>query len=136
MRADTQYCGLFLTPTLRNVATRHVFFHDGIHRSLQQLLDFYNFRDVDPARIYPRAADGSVEQFNDVPQRYRANVDVVDPPFNRKPGERPAMTATDERDIIAFLNTLTDGYHPDGARADNTSPPRHPSGRPGIARAP
>ena len=110
--AETQYCGMFLTPTLRNTATRHVFFHNGIYHSLKQVLDFYDFRDVDPARIYPRGADGKVEKFNDIPKRFRANVDRVDPPLNRHRGEAPAMTAAERRDIIAFLKTLTDGYKP------------------------
>jgi cytochrome c peroxidase len=110
MRRETQYCGMFLTPTLRNVATRHVFFHNGVFHTLQEVMDFYNFRDTEPQRIYPRAADGKVEKFNDIPPRYRANADVTDPPFNRTPGEKPAMTAQDEADIIAFLRTLTDGY--------------------------
>jgi cytochrome c peroxidase len=112
MREQTQYCGMFLTPTLRNVATRHVFFHNGALHSLQQVLDFYNFRDVDPGRVYPRAADGTVEKLNDLPVAYRANVDVTDPPFDRKPGDAPAMTAEEEQDVIAFLQTLTDGYVP------------------------
>jgi cytochrome c peroxidase len=112
MQAQTQYCGMFLTPTLRNVATRHAFFHNGVFRSLQQVLDFYNFRDVDPGRVYPRDASGAVEKWNDLPPRYHANVDVTDPPFDRKPGEAPAMTATDEADLIAFLQVLTDGYEP------------------------
>jgi len=30
LKHDTQYCAMFLTPTLRNVATRTVFFHNGI----------------------------------------------------------------------------------------------------------
>ena len=42
-----------------------------------------------------------------------ANVDVSDPPFNRHPGETPAMTAQDEADLIAFLKTLNDGYKPE-----------------------
>jgi cytochrome c peroxidase len=37
---------------------------------------------------------------------------VTDPPLNRKLGEKPAMTAQDMRDIIAFLHTLNDGYTP------------------------
>ena len=110
MSGDTQYCGLFMTPTLRNVATRHVFFHNGVFSTLKQVLDFYDFRDTEPQRIYRRGADGSVQKFNDLPPRYRANVDVADPPFNRKSGETPAMTAQDEDDIIAFLNALVDGY--------------------------
>ena len=112
MRDQTQYCGMFLTPTLRNVATRHVFFHNGVFDSLQQVMDFYDFRDVEPQRVYPRGADGVVEKYNDIPGKFQANVDVADPPFNRKPGDAPAMTPADEADIIAFLRTLTDGYRP------------------------
>jgi cytochrome c peroxidase len=112
MHAQTQYCGMFLTPTLRNVATRHTFFHNGVFHSLQAVLDFYNNRDVAPEMVYPRAADGSIDKFDDIPLPYRANVDVVDPPLNRHPGDAPAMTARDEADIIAFLQTLTDGYQP------------------------
>ena len=109
---QTQYCGMFLTPTLRNTAMRHAFFHNGVFHTLQQVLDFYNFRDTNPEKIYPRAADGTVQKFNDIPVQYQANVDVSDPPFNRHLGETPAMTAQDEADIIAFLNTLNDGYKP------------------------
>lgn len=47
---------------------------------------------------------------NDIPARYRANLDVTDPPFDRKLGEPPAMSKQDEQDIIAFLKTLTDGF--------------------------
>ncbi len=110
--AQTQYCGMFLTPTLRNVATRHVFFHNGIFKSLQEVLDFYNFRDTTPEKVYPRAADGTVQKYNDIPKRYWANIDVADPPFDRHLGETPAMTAQEETDIVAFLKTLTDGYTP------------------------
>ena len=110
MAADTQYCGLFMTPTLRNAATRHAFFHNGVFPTLKQALDFYDFRDTEPQRIYPRGADGTVEKFNDLPAAYRVNVDVADPPFDRKAGDPPTMTEADEDDIIAFLNTLVDGY--------------------------
>lgn len=107
---QTQYCGLFTTPTLRNVATRKVFFHNGVDRTLREVLDFYAFRDTDPQRIYPRGADGAARKYNDLPAVYHANIDVTDPPFDRKAGEAPAMTPQDEDDIIVFLNTLTDGY--------------------------
>jgi len=110
LSADTQYCGLFMTPTLRNAATRRAFFHNGVFSSLQQVLDFYDFRDTAPEKIYPRGADGTVRKFNDLPARYVANVDVTDPPFDRKPGDASAMTEQDEADIIAFMTTLVDGY--------------------------
>ena len=113
MRADTQFCGMFITPTLRNVATRHVFFHNGVFRSLQQVMDFYAFRDVQPEKVYPCGADGKVEKYNDIPARFRANVDVVDPPFDRNLGDPPAMTESEEQDMIAFMQTLTDGYRPE-----------------------
>ncbi|GKT31372.1 Aldo-keto reductase like protein, partial [Aduncisulcus paluster] len=63
-----------------------------------------------PEKVYPRAADGTVLKYNDLPEKYRGNVDVSDPPFERHLGDKPAMTAQDEADIIAFLRTLTDGY--------------------------
>ena len=111
LKGQSQYCGMFLTPTLRNVAQRPVYFHNGVYHSLQQVLDFYNFRDVQPGKIYP-TVDGKVQKFNDLPAAYHANVDTIDPPLNRHLGESPAMTKQDMRDIIAFLHTLNDGWAP------------------------
>ena len=111
---QTQYCAMFLTPTLRNVATRHVFFHNGVYHDLRQVMDFYNLRNTNPARIYPKDAAGKVEKYDDIPLKYQANVDVADAPFDRKMGDKPAMTEQDIRDIIAFMKTLTDGYKPSG----------------------
>ena len=110
---QTQYCGMFLTPTLRNTATRRAFFHNGAFRTLEQVLDFYNFRDTNPEKVFPRSADGKVQKYDDLPAKYHGNVDVSDPPFDRHAGDQPAMTAQDEADIIAFLKTLTDGYQPE-----------------------
>jgi cytochrome c peroxidase len=109
---QTQFCGMFKTPTLRNTAVRHAFFHNGAFQTLQQVMDFYNFRDTNPEKVYPRSADGTVQKYDDIPARYHANVDVSDPPFNRHLGDTPAMTTQEEADIIAFLQTLTDGYKP------------------------
>jgi cytochrome c peroxidase len=105
---QTRYCGMFLTPTLRNVATRHTFFHNGVYHTLQQVLDFYAYRDTRPERVYPRRRDCSIATYDDLPPAYRANIDTIDPPFDRRRGATPAMTPQDEHDIIAFLRTLTD----------------------------
>jgi cytochrome c peroxidase len=113
MADQKQFCGMFLTPTLRNTAVRRTYFHNGVFHTLQQVMDFYNFRDTNPEKVYPRSADGSVQKLNDIPEQFRANVDVNDPPFDRHPGDTPAMTAQEEADIIAFLQTLTDGYKPE-----------------------
>lgn len=110
LRRQRAYCGLFLTPSLRNVATRHVFFHNGVFHSLEQVLDFYVNRDLHPGRFYPRDAAGRVIKYDDIPPKDRANVDRVDAPFNRQPGDRAALTRVEIREVIAFLGTLTDGY--------------------------
>jgi cytochrome c peroxidase len=111
---QTQFCGMFKTPTLRNTALRHAYFHNGAFQTLQQVMDFYNFRDTNPEKVYPLDADGKAQKYNDIPVQYHGNVDVTDPPLNRHPGDAPAMTDQDEADIIAFLQTLNDGYKPEG----------------------
>jgi cytochrome c peroxidase len=105
--ASAQYCGMFKTPTLRNVATRSVFFHNGALKSLKDVIRFYNTRDTNPERWYP-TVKGVVQKFNDLPARYRANIDKQQPLDGRKPGSEPPMTEQDMQDLEAFLNTLTD----------------------------
>ena len=56
--------------------------------------------------MYPPAGGGEVAKFDDLPARYRGNVNV-EPPFDR---DAPALTEQDRADIIAFLQTLNDGY--------------------------
>jgi cytochrome c peroxidase len=112
LRADlakqTQYCGMFLTPTLRNTAKRGVYFHNGVYHTLKQVLDFYNLREVDPGRIYPRDRSGKIVKYDDLPSRYHANIDVADAPFDRKFGDRRPLTDAEIADIITFLGTLND----------------------------
>ena len=103
------YCGLFRTPSLRNVTTRKVFFHNGSFRSLEQVLRFYAERDTQPQKWYPRDAQGHVLKFNDLPAEYRANVNM-EAPFGGKVGDKPSLSEAEIRDIIVFLGTLTDGY--------------------------
>ncbi|HEX9449640.1 MAG TPA: cytochrome c peroxidase [Dongiaceae bacterium] len=110
-KTDPDYCGMFRTPSLRNVATRHVFFHNGVIHSLHDAVAFYATRDSDPGRWYPRRADGSVNKFDDLPAAYRANLNS-DPPFDNVPPVRARLSATEIDDIVAFLGTLTDGYRP------------------------
>ncbi|MGH7618871.1 MAG: cytochrome-c peroxidase, partial [Gemmatimonadaceae bacterium] len=110
LATQTTFCGMFRTPSLRNVATRAAFFHNGEARTLDEVLRFYAFRDTRPDLVYPRDAAGVPARFDDLPAPYRTNIDVADPPFNRKPGDPPPMSSSEMRDIIAFLKTLTDGY--------------------------
>lgn len=112
MSEQTQYCGMFLTPTLRNIARRKVFFHNGVYHSLEQVLKFYVLRSTRPASIYPSAQSGKVERYDDLPKRYWANVDTQDAPFDRTEGRVPALDAQERQDVIAFLKTLNDGWKP------------------------
>ena len=110
LASQTQYCGMFLTPTLRNVDRRAVLFHNGVYRNLTQVLDFYNLRSVAPEKIYPRDAHGKPALYDDIPVAYQKNVDTTDAPFDRHLGDAPALTSQDIQDIIAFLHALDDGY--------------------------
>lgn len=104
-RAD--YCGRFRTPSLRNVAVKRRFFHNGAIGSLEDAVRFYAQRDTDPARWYGRDARGRPRRFDDLPARYHANVNT-DPPFGAAPGGVPALSGAEIADIVAFLKTLTD----------------------------
>lgn len=113
-RTDLQdkphYCGRFRTPSLRNVGTRHAFFHNGSLHSLEDVLRFYVTRDLTPQRWYGRDQRGRVVRFNDLPPAYRGNVSQ-DIPFKPLPGGQPRLSAADIKDVAAFLRTLSDGYH-------------------------
>ena len=112
LKDQTQYCAMFLTPTLRNSATRQVFFHNGVYHTLDQVMAFYNDRNTNPAKFYPHGADGKVDKYDDIPAKYQKNVDVTDAPFDRNFGDKPAMTDQEMRDIIAFVHTLNDDPPP------------------------
>jgi cytochrome c peroxidase len=107
-RADL--CGAFKVPTLRNVTQRHVFFHNGRFKSLKEALTFYVQRDTNPQKWYARNTDGTVNKFDDLPDAYKANVNTSEAPYDRKPGDAPALTDSEIDDIIAFLGTLNDGW--------------------------
>ncbi|MFP2872975.1 cytochrome-c peroxidase [Acetobacter tropicalis] len=109
LKQHADYCGLFRTPSLRNVATRHTFFHNGFYHSLRDAVAFYVLRDTHPEQIYPVGKDGKVLKYDDLPERYQENINM-DPPFGPQPGNRPVLSDNEIDAIVAFLNTLTDGY--------------------------
>jgi len=111
-----QYCGMFRTPTLRNVARKRVFLHNGVFHALLDVVRFYAERDTAPEKWYARGADGAPVKFDDLPGKYRRNVDAA-PPFGGQPGGAPLLSDADVRDIVAFLHALDDGYAPTAARA-------------------
>lgn len=88
-----EYCGMFRTPTLRNVARKHRFFHNGSLASLRDVIAFYGTRDATPTRWV-----------SDLPAAYARNADH-DAPF----GGKTARFSDEEIDaLVAFLVTLND----------------------------
>jgi cytochrome c peroxidase len=99
------HCGRFRAPSLRNVALRERFFHNGVVRSLPDAVRFYVERDTRPARWYRHGQPP--RKYDDLPADYHANVNT-EPPFGGAPGDTPRLGEQDIRDIVAFLKTLTD----------------------------
>jgi cytochrome c peroxidase len=135
--ASAAYCGLFKTPTLRNVAIRKTFFHNGVMHSLEQAVRFYATRDTSPELWYPTVggvprarndrafptyglvttqyAGGTIRKYDDLPARFRPNIDTQMPLDGRPRGARPPLGERDIADLVCFLETLTDGYQPPAA---------------------
>jgi cytochrome c peroxidase len=77
--------GKFRTPTLRNVAVTAPYMHNGVFDTLEDVINFYNRRDLDG--VVPEVA-GTVDNRGDL-------------------GEL-ALNPAEIQDLIAFLQTLTD----------------------------
>jgi cytochrome c peroxidase len=111
VKTSTEFCGMFKTPTLRNVATRSAFFHNGRFKTLHEVIRFYNTRDTNPELWYP-VVHGVVQKYNDLPAQYRTNIDKQMPLDDRARGSQPPMSDQDMEDLETFLRTLTDHYRP------------------------
>lgn len=80
--------GRFKTPTLRNVEKTAPYMHSGIFSTLEDVLKFYNERDINPDFAHPE----------------------VPATMNTEDLGNLHLTQQEIADIIAFLKTLTDGY--------------------------
>jgi cytochrome c peroxidase len=79
--------GKVKVPTLRNIAVTPPYMHNGVFQTLEEVVDFYNTRDVEP---WP----------------------PPEVPDNVNTDELGDLGLTDQEvdDIVAFMMTLTDGY--------------------------
>lgn len=116
LKDHAEYCGRFKTPSLRNVALRKSYFHNGVFHRLEDVLHFYAERDTHPEKFYPRDSRGRIQVFDDLPPSMHGNVNT-EAPFGGQRGGKPALNAAELRDIVAFLNTLNDGFKPTVAQA-------------------
>ena len=80
------------------------FFHNGYIKSLKQLVHFYNTRDVYPFDVESgNCPAGTTEKVNCWPSpEVTANLDMT--------VGKLGLTDTEENQIVAFLQTLTDGF--------------------------
>ena len=80
--------GKFKVTTLRNIAGTAPYLHHGIFDSLEEVVDFYNTRDSKKTWGKPEVKDNmNTEELGDL-----------------------KLTAQEVKDIVAFLETLSDGY--------------------------
>jgi cytochrome c peroxidase len=90
--------GKFRVPTLRNVSLTAPYMHNGVFQTLKEVVDFYNTRDVLPV------CPGNEPNCWPVPE-VSENMDI------QLMGDL-GLTPIEVNDIVAFLNTLNDGYEP------------------------
>jgi cytochrome c peroxidase len=93
VRESAVNMGAFKTPTLRNVArgeNNRTYMHNGVLKSLKEVVHFYNTRDVDPTWAAPE---------------FPATMNT------RRVGDL-RLTPQEEDAIVAFMRTLTDGWKP------------------------
>ena len=85
--------GAFKTPTLRNVAkgeSNKRFMHNGVLKSLKEVVHFYNTRDTDPTWAAPEFPET----------------------MNTRRVGRLRLSNADEDAIVVFMRTLSDGWKP------------------------
>lgn len=85
---DSAENGKFRVPTLRNIALTAPYGHNGYFAMLEEIVHFYNVRDTGhefPPAEYP--ATVNTEELGDL-----------------------KLTPDEERQIVCFLQTLTDGF--------------------------
>ncbi len=80
-KKEIKYMGKFKTPGLRNVAVTAPYMHNGMFKTLEEVVNYYN----DPGKIVPNS-------------------------INRDPdiGKPLGLTEKEKRSLVAFLKTLTD----------------------------
>jgi cytochrome c peroxidase len=107
-----QFEGKFQTSTVRDAAQVpyvgfvKAYMHNGYLTSLKQVVHFYNTRDVYPFPVLSgQCPAGTVEKLNCWPMPEDTNNE------NTTIGSL-GLTDEEENDIVAFLNTLVDGYRP------------------------
>ena len=86
---DKKFDGQFKVPTLRNIAITAPYMHNGVFETLEEVVDFYNTRDIDQKWQQPEVKENmNTDEMGDL-----------------------KLNESDISALIAFLKTLTDNYH-------------------------
>ncbi len=100
--------GKFKVPTLRNVALTAPYMHNGVFATLTEVVNFYNVREIvcaDPT-VTETGRNGFITCWpSTLPPQVEDNLDVT---FS---GDL-LLNEQDIIDLVAFMETLTDGYTP------------------------
>ncbi|SMF94283.1 Cytochrome c [Methylomagnum ishizawai] len=98
--------GKFKVQTLRNIAKTPPYMHNGYFKTLRGVVDFYNTRDIKPACPDPLTPEAQALAQGCWP--------APEMPRNVNHDELGALNLTEQEvdDLVAFLQTLTDGYQP------------------------
>ncbi len=98
-------------PTLRNVDLRptknfiKAYGHNGYFKSLEEIVHFYNTRDVLPScATMPAWSKTPIGKVCWDPPEYAGNMNTTEV-------GNLGLTPADEKAIVAFLKTLSDGYY-------------------------
>ncbi len=86
--------GKFKVSTLRNIANTAPYFHNGIFKTLKEVLEFYNVRDTGKFGPPEVAENVNKDELGDL-----------------------KLTEQEMDDVIAFMKTLSDGYVPEKSTA-------------------
>lgn len=84
---DPENHGKFKVPTLRNAAISAPYTHNGFFNTLEEVVHFYNKRDV---AVFPAAEISTTVNHDELGNLH--------------------LTTQEEKDIVAFIKTLTDGF--------------------------
>lgn len=87
---EAAHYGKFRVPTLRNIGLTAPYGHNGYFKTLEEIVRFYNVRDVEEFPAPEYAPTVNKEELGDL-----------------------KLSPQEEKALVAFLHTLTDGYRPD-----------------------
>jgi cytochrome c peroxidase len=88
--SQPEHDGKFRVPTLRNIAITFPYFHNGSLNTLEEVVHFYNVRDKKTGEF------GKPEVEKNINTDELGNLN---------------LTEEEEQNLVAFMKTLTDGYH-------------------------